>query len=249
MKRQSTVLISAIAALAMLASSGTLASSSNDVPEGLDDLTLNGQAVTLESVRRVELEGPIYEVRLRNGDIFYSDAQGRHMVVGTLYDNSPRGLVNVTELNSRQDRLAQLDSIHDGETVDYPAQGEEIGVITVFTDTSCPYCQKLHQEIDQLTAAGIAVRYVPYPRAGSQSPVARQMAQVLCSDTSQDAMSIVFSGGILNAASTQNCQKAVDDGFRLGQRFGVKGTPTIVLPSGEMKAGYIPAEKLVQLAR
>lgn len=246
MKRYSTALVPAIATWAMLASAASLAMPGDDVPEGLENLTINGQAVTPETVRRVALEGPVYEVRLRNGETFYSDAQGHHMVVGTLYDNSPEGLINVTERNNRQDRLAQLKSIHDGGTVEYPAQGDEIGEITVFTDTSCPYCQKLHQEIGQLTAAGISVHYVPYPRAGSHSPAARQMAQVLCSQKSQDAMSIAFSGGALGAAPSESCQAAVEDGFRLGQRFGVQGTPTIVLPTGEMGEGYIPAQQLIQ---
>lgn len=246
MKCHPTALILAAAALAMLVSASTFAASGNGVPEGLEDLTINGQAVTPESVRRTDLEGPIYEVRLRNGDTFYSDAQGRHMVVGTLYDNSPEGLVNVTEQNDRQERLEQLKTIPEGGTVDYPVQGEEIGEIAVFTDTTCPYCQKLHQEIDQLTAAGIAVRYIPYPRAGGHSPAARQLAQVLCSDSAQDAMTIAFIGGALDATPSQSCQDAVGDGYRLGQRFGVQGTPTIVLPNGEMGEGYVPAQQLIQ---
>lgn len=215
-------------------------------PAALQDLAINGQSVSPESIRRVDLEGPIYEVRLRNGDTFYSDAQGRHMVVGSLYDNAPDGLVNVTEQHDRQDRLDQLDAIPEGGTVDYPAQGEEIGRITVFTDTTCPYCQRLHQEIDQLTQAGVAVSYVPFPRAGSHSPAATQLAQVLCSESPSDAMTRAFHGEALASRPSQSCQSAVDDGFALGQRFGVQGTPTIILPNGEMGEGYAPARQLIQ---
>lgn len=215
-------------------------------PAALQELAINGQAVSPESIRRVDLEGPIYEVRLRNGDTFYSDAQGRHMVVGSLYDNDPDGLVNVTEQHDRQDRLDQLDAIPEGGTVDYPAQSEEIGRITVFTDTTCPYCQRLHQEIDQLTQAGVAVRYVPFPRAGSHSPAANQLAQVLCSESSTDAMTQAFHGEALASRPSKSCRSAVDDGFALGQRFGVQGTPTIILPNGEMEEGYVPARQLIQ---
>lgn len=215
-------------------------------PAALQELAINGQTVSPESIRRVDLEGPIYEVRLRNGDTFYSDAQGRHMVVGSLYDNAPDGLVNVTEQHDRQDRLDQLDAIPEGGTVDYPAQGEEIGRITVFTDTTCPYCQRLHQDIDQLTQAGVAVRYVPFPRAGSHSPAANQLAQVLCSESPADAMTQAFHGQALASRPSKSCQSAVDDGFALGQRFGVQGTPTIILPNGEMGEGYVPARQLIQ---
>lgn len=216
-------------------------------PAALQNLTINGQSVTANSVRRVDLDGPIYEVRLRNGDTFYSDAQGRHMVVGSLYDNGPDGLINVTEQHDRQERLDQLDAISEGGTVDYPAQGEEIGRITVFTDTTCPYCQRLHQEIDQLTQAGVTVRYVPFPRAGSHSPAANQLAQVLCSGSPTDAMTRAFHGEALTFIPSKSCQSAVDDGFALGQRFGVQGTPSIVLPNGEMGEGFLPATKLLRV--
>ncbi|MEC8919274.1 MAG: DsbC family protein [Pseudomonadota bacterium] len=215
-------------------------------PAALQDLAINGQPVSPESIRRVDLEGPIYEVRLRNGDTFYSDAWGRHMVVGSLYDNAPDGLVNVTEQHDRQDRLDQLDAIAEGGTVDYPAQGKEIGRITVFTDTTCPYCQRLHQDIDQLTQAGIAVRYVPFPRAGTHSAAATQLAQVLCSQSPTDAMTRAFHGEPLEPTPVKSCITGVDDGFALGQRFGVQGTPSIVLPNGEMGEGYVPAHQLIQ---
>ncbi|MCS2611035.1 DsbC family protein [Halomonas dongshanensis] len=215
-------------------------------PAALRDLTLNGQPVTTDAIRRVNLEGPIYEVRLRNGDTFYSDAQGRYMVVGSLYDNGPDGLINVTEQHNRQDRLDQLSAIPDGGTVDYPAQGEEIGRITVFTDTTCPYCQRLHQEIEQLNEAGIAVRYVPFPRAGTHSLAANHLAQVLCSQSPTEAMTRAFQGEALELTPVESCQSAVAEGFALGQRFGVQGTPSIVLPDGEMGEGYVPAQQLIQ---
>lgn len=218
-------------------------------PVALEELAINGQAVTPESIRRVDLEGPVYEVRLRNGDTFYSDAQGRHMVVGSLYDNAPDGLVNITERYDRQARLDQLHDVPDEETVVYPAQGDEIGEITVFTDTTCPYCQRLHQEIEKLTSAGVTVRYVPFPRAGTGSPAANQLAQVFCSQVPQDAMTTAFTGRSLSVTPMESCQGAVEDGFKLGQHFGIQGTPTIVMPNGEMGEGYVPAKQLIQTIR
>ncbi|WP_110674249.1 DsbC family protein [Salinicola sp. RZ23] len=239
-------LLALLAPMPLLASTGA---AGTQIPSALRALVINGNSVTPDSVRAVEIQGPLYEVRLRSGEIFYSDAQGRRMIVGTLYDNAPDGLTDVTEQHSRQDRLAQLKALPPESTVSFPAQGEEVGQITVFTDTTCPYCEKLHQEIDQLTAAGVAVRYVPFPRAGSQSPAARQLAQVLCAESPTEAMDRAFQGEALTDQPTQRCQTAVDDGFQLGQRFGVKGTPTIVLPDGEIGEGYVPAEQLIQVVR
>ncbi|QEA38645.1 DsbC family protein [Pistricoccus aurantiacus] len=239
--------IPVVASMAILASSTALAELNDETPASLQQLTINGQALTPESVRRVAIEGPIYEVRLRNGDTFYSDAQGRHMLVGSLYDNASDGLINVTEQHNRQKRLDQLSvAIEKNNTVSYPAQGEPVGEVAVFTDTTCPYCQRLHQELDQLTAAGITVHYIPFSRAARESPAAHQLTQVMCSADPQGAMTAVFSGQHLEVTPTEDCQAAIDQDFQLGQRFGVQGTPTIILPSGEMGEGYVPAEQLIQ---
>ncbi len=39
--------------------------------------------------------------------------------------------------------------------------------------------------------------------------------------------------------------KAVDAGYQLGQRLGIRGTPAIVLPDGSIQSGYMPAAKLL----
>ena len=39
--------------------------------------------------------------------------------------------------------------------------------MTVFTDSSCPYCQKLHNEIPDLLENNVEVRYVLFSRNGN----------------------------------------------------------------------------------
>lgn len=242
-----TKLVAALSAGGVLALS-TFAHADQEagIPAALERLTINGQQLTPGSVRPAPIEGPLYEIRLKNGETFYSDAQGRHMVVGTLYDNAPEGLVNLTEQGERTHRLAQLEQLSRNDLVIFPASGDEQAVITVFTDTTCPYCQMLHQEIGQLNAAGVTVHYVPFPRAGRGSPAAQQLAQVMCSEDPRAAMSAAFEGQTLTETPSEGCLASVDEGYRLGQQFGVQGTPSIVLPSGEMGEGYVPVEQLVQ---
>lgn len=171
------------------------------------------------------------------------------MIVGNFYENTPSGLIDVTEQRSRQHRLDQLKALPRESTINYPAQGREIGEVTVFTDTTCAFCQKLHQEIDQLTAAGIAVRYVPFPRAGSHSPSGEQLAQVLCSAQPTNALTMAFQGGQLENDPSSECLAAVENGYHLGQRFGVPGTPTIALLNGELGEGYVSVRRLVNVIK
>ena len=71
----------------------------------------------------------------------------------------------------------------------------------VFTDTSCPYCSRLHEEIGALSDANIRVRYLLYPRAGLDSDAAKQLESVWCSDDPQNAMTIAKEG---RASSVEN---------------------------------------------
>ncbi|GIT49381.1 MAG: hypothetical protein Ct9H300mP14_13090 [Gammaproteobacteria bacterium] len=60
--------------------------------------------------------------------------------------------------------------------------------ITVFTDTSCGYCVKLHQEIAQTVAGGVKVRYLGFPRSGLNSSSGETLVSVWCADNRQQAM-------------------------------------------------------------
>lgn len=222
---------------------------STTAPYTLRQITINGQSVPTESVRETDIGGAIYEVRLHSGETFYTDILGSYIITGNLYENAPAGLVDVTEQHSRQHRLDQLNAIPRESTINYPAQGNQIGEIMVFTDTTCAFCQKLHQEIDQLTAAGVAVRYVPFPREGSHSLAGHQLAQVLCSTPPAKALTMAFQGGQLENDPSPDCLAAVENGYQLGQRFGVQGTPTIVLPDGEVGEGYMPVQQLIQVSK
>src|SRR3546814_15267716 len=47
--------------------------------------------------------------------------------------------------------------------------------VTVFTDVECGYCRKLHGEIAQINAQGIAVQYVEFQRMGLRSEAFRKL--------------------------------------------------------------------------
>ena len=131
------------------------------------------------------------------------------------------------------------------ETVVYPAVGETKSHITVFTDTTCPYCHKLHAEIPELNKMGIEVRYVAFPRQGLGSPGDQQLQAVWCSTDKKSAMDKMTEGKTVNAPK---CANPVAKQFALGQSIGVNGTPAIVLADGQVIPGYQPAAQVGKLA-
>uniref|UniRef100_A0A1I8AFG5 Thioredoxin-like_fold domain-containing protein n=1 Tax=Steinernema glaseri TaxID=37863 RepID=A0A1I8AFG5_9BILA len=83
--------------------------------------------------------------------------------------------VNLTEKAERVAIAKTINAIPASEMVVYPAKGETKSHITVFTDTTCPYCHKLHAEVPELNKRGIEVRYVAFPRQGLGSSGDQQL--------------------------------------------------------------------------
>lgn len=209
-----------------------------------ETLSVNGQSMPVERVRETPLEG-FYEVTLSSGETFYSNAEGSHFLVGDLYENAERGLVNLTEQRRNAERSARLAAVPESERVIYRGTGESRAKLVVFTDTTCPYCRQLHEEVPRLNEMGIEVHYLAFPRSGLGSPGGRQLQQVWCADNPTEAMSAAKREEALTGAA--DCDNPVEEQYHLGMQLGVQGTPAIVLPDGRLVPGYVPAERLAAM--
>jgi protein-disulfide isomerase/mono/diheme cytochrome c family protein len=185
----------------------------------------------------------IYQTQLGKNYGYLSE-DGRYLLVGNLIDLQTGQ--NLTDIAKRKTIKTQIDRVAIEDKAVFPATGEEKAVLNVFTDTSCPYCRKLHEEIASLQDAGISVHYIPYPRGGSQGPGYQTLKQVWCADDRARALTIGkdLASGDLPAG---NCEASVlvDDGYKLGNRVGVTGTPTLIKSNGEVITGYVPYQELI----
>jgi thiol:disulfide interchange protein DsbC len=121
-----------------------------------------------------------------------------------------------------------------------PANAEH--TITVFTDVDCTYCRKLHQEMDQFNDQSIRVRYLFYPRHGPGSEGWKKADAVWCSEDQQAAMTRAKRGENIEG---KDCGATpVASHYEMGNRVGVRGTPAILLESGQLISGYVPANEL-----
>jgi thiol:disulfide interchange protein DsbC len=186
----------------------------------------------------------LYEVQLTAGPILYATADGDFFVLGDLFAVGLDGIVNLAEQQRDIARKELMASIDPDDMIIFAADGERRGSITIFTDVDCFYCQKLHQEVPALNEAGVEVRYLAYPRAGVGSESYRKIASAWCADDPRDAITRLKSR---QEIPDNVCPgNPVADQFMLGQQAGVRGTPALVLESGEMVPGYVSADELVQ---
>lgn len=198
--------------------------------------------------------GGIYQVHDQSGQAIFVSSNGEYFFTGELYSTIGGRLENISEKERQAKRGELLQSIEASELITYKAKGEEKAQIKVFTDIDCGYCRKLHREIPKMNELGITVSYMSFPRAGVNSASYYKLTSVWCADDSLEAMNEAKKGrldskvnrntGRLNDMAS--CKNPVAKQYRLGQQFGVTGTPAIVLEDGTLIPGYMPAKQFAE---
>jgi thiol:disulfide interchange protein DsbC len=166
---------------------------------------------------------------LTENGVLYVTEDGKHVLQGPLFDVSAEVPINITN----QLLLTKVDALQD-QMVVYKAAKEQ-HVITVFTDITCGYCRKLHQQMKEYNAMGITVRYLAFPRQGMSSPAAKDMQSIWCTADKAKAFDSAMKG---DAISPATCKTDISAHYALGVLFGIQGTPAIILQNGTIIPGY-----------
>lgn len=184
----------------------------------------------------------IYWVTVEGLPSFFTDKAGKHIIQGQIIavgQETPVDISAALVANTAQEALKMVDK---KDMVIFPAQGETKSVIYAFTDADCGYCRKLHEEMEDINARGIEVRYLAWPRSQESVP---KMEAIWCSQDRNAAMNQAKFGADVQAPS---CDNPVQAQMALGVSLGVRGTPAIFTQSGQQIGGYLPAAELAQAA-
>lgn len=183
----------------------------------------------------------LYAVELADATTFYATTDGRHLIAGDLYEVGADGFVNRTEDLRAGKRVALLDAVATDDMIVFSPEGDVRGVVNVFTDVDCGFCQRLHQEVPELNAMGVEVRYLAYPRAGIGSASADKLVSAWCAADPRVALTRLKAG---SPVEPRTCANPVASQYRLGRELGVRGTPALFLEDGRLLPGYMPAQAL-----
>lgn len=182
----------------------------------------------------------IYQI-VSNGQIAYVTADGNYLFAGNLLDL--KNQTNLTELVQNKERVALLKTVAADRKIISPAEGVKKGTITILTDPTCPFCEKLHHEIPALQKAGIEVQTILTPRAGKGSAGYIESSQIMCSKDQLKNMNLAMARQPLKGKACQDAM--IDKNMSLAAQLGMTGTPYIILPDGSAVAGYRPASVLI----
>ncbi len=198
--------------------------------------TANIQAKVNE-IKATEVPNLVW-VSLEGMGSVYATHDGKYIIQGDVIRLGDKTLHNLSESLQAENNKKILSNLKLQDLIVYPAQGKTKHIVYVFTDISCPYCHKLHEQMPAINAKGIEVRYIAWPRGDQFMPA---MQSVWCSDDRKAAFNRAISGEQLAAAS---CSNPVQQQYEMGLAMGVNGTPAIYNSEGMYLGGYLSADEL-----
>lgn len=170
--------------------------------------------------------------------VFYLSGDGRYLMKGNMIDLIEQR--DLTEASRNTLRKSIIDKVSDDKTIVYSPENPR-HTITVFTDIDCPFCRRLHQEMEELNQRDIKVRYLFFPRAGVGSPSYNAAVSVWCAKDPEKALTLAKIEGKVEPKS---CENPINEHMHLVEEMGITGTPAIILEDGTLISGYRPAKQL-----
>ena len=191
----------------------------------------------IDEVSKTPMPG-LYEVRVNQSDILYTDAEGSYLLQGELIDTRTRS--NLTE--ERVSKLSAVDfkalPFKDAFTI---VRGNGKRRIAIFEDPNCGYCKRFEKDLAKID--NVTVHVFLYPVLGPDS-LAKSQA-IWCAKDKAKAFEDWMLRNI--APTPASCDSsAIQRNLALGKQHRITGTPTSFLPDGTRLPGAVPLEKIEQ---
>lgn len=169
----------------------------------------------------------------------YVTNDGKYLIQGDVIRLGDKELHNVSETLQSEVNKKIFANLKAEDLLIYPAKGKTKHVIYVFTDVSCPYCHKFHEQMDEMNSKGIEVRYIAWPRGEQHMPA---MEAIWCNSDRRAAFDQAIAGGSITPTT---CKNPVKDQYQMGLNIGVNGTPGVYSSEGLYLGGYMSTSELL----
>lgn len=233
LKRTSGIGLGNLAFLAMTTTAMAAEQGYDAVEAKLRSLAPNATTIVLSET---PIEG-VLQAQINN-EIVYISADGEYLIEGTIIEVDTR--TNITNQARATIRKGLLEDLDSSQQITFSPEKPSHELL-VFTDIDCGYCRKLHAQIADYMAEGIAIHYLAFPRAGIGSHSFDKFVSVWCAEDQQDALTMAKLG---TDPEPLQCDNPVTEQYELGRVIGVTGTPALVTVDGTLIPGYMPPAQL-----
>ena len=192
----------------------------------------------IDEVSKTPMEG-LYEVRVNQSDLFYTDAQGNFLIHGNLID--VRAQEDLTE--KRQAKLTEIDfkdlPLKDAFTI---VRGNGKRKLAVFEDPNCGYCKRF--ERDLVKVDNVTIHVFLYPILGGDSP--EKSRNIWCAKDKGKAFLDWMTRDVTPPAASCDAS-ALGRNVDFGKKVRITGTPTLIFVNGSRVPGAIGADRVEKL--
>jgi thiol:disulfide interchange protein DsbC len=181
----------------------------------------------------------ILEVLTLDNRIIYTDASGKHLFNGHLFDLdtqedlTERRIEAVTRIDVKQLPLADAFEI---------VHGDGKRQLYLFEDPDCPYCKKFEEELPKID--NVTLHIFLFPLTTIHPHAYAHALGVWCAKDRKKAWEEKMLKGIDPPAA--KCDNPIDRNLALGEKIHIDGTPTIVFADGRVHAGMMSIEDLAR---
>lgn len=207
--------------------------------------------ITVEKINYSPLSG-VYELFVKDKKskfgVVYLDFKKKYLIIGNVIDIE--GKKSITEEAMEEQRKIDVSKI---PLKDALIMGNKNGTkkLYVFTDPECPYCYKLHTELENLikeepnlTVYLIVFGLEIHPNANWKSE------SIICKskESMEEALKLLELSYSGKEVPKINCNKNyAEANKKLANSLGISGTPTIVLPNGKVISGWRTKDDLKKI--
>lgn len=219
--------------IALLGSTSVVADDYDEVRTAMQALAPGAENIT---IGETPIDG-LLEVQI-GSEIVYINRAGNILVQGRLFDVETR--TDLTERSKSRLRQPKIKEINRSEQIVFEPENPKHELI-VFTDIDCGYCRRLHSQVKEYNDAGIAIRYMLFPRGGLASHSYEKAVSVWCASDQRAALTAAKLG---KEPEPLQCENPVKAHYELGNLLGVTGTPALLTSDGQLIPGYVPPADL-----
>ena len=192
----------------------------------------------IDEVSKTPMNG-LYEIRVNESDIFYTDAEGNFLLQGHLFDT--RAKRNLTE--ERVEKLSAIDfdalPLKDAFTV---VRGTGKRKMAVFEDPNCGYCKRFERDLQKISDVTVYMFLFPILSADSTE----KSRNIWCAKDKAKAWIDLMVRD--QPAPKASCDTAVlERNLDFGKKHKITGTPTLFFANGSRVPGAISAQQVEKL--
>ncbi len=192
----------------------------------------------IDEVSKTPMNG-LYEIRVNESDIFYTDAEGNFLLQGHLIDT--RAKRNLTE--ERVEKLSAIDfaalPLKDAFT---QVKGNGKRKMAVFEDPNCGYCKRFERDLQKVNDVTIHTFLIPILSPDS----AEKARNIWCAKDKGKAW-LDWMVRDQPAAKASCDTAALERNLAFSKKYKVTGTPTVFFADGSRVPGAIGAEQIEKM--